>query len=294
GMGPGSLSKLKEWARLEGRSLQEATGQVIPSIKGKAMEGLKTFSKLLTSLHKMPPYPVREVVTTVIADTKYIHYLKESYTDEALLERLANVEELVNAAEEYDKANPESAGSAELTAEASGGLEDFLEKVALVQDIDTWDGHVEAVSLMTLHSAKGLEFPVVFICGLEDGLLPHAQSSQSEAEMEEERRLCYVGITRAKNELILTHARRRSRFGLETPSVPSRFLEELPRDVIQEIDKTLSLEGFSPGQMVNHPLFGPGRIVETQGYGKDRRAVVDFSTGQKTLLLEYARLEKIK
>ncbi|MDO8136467.1 MAG: 3'-5' exonuclease [Candidatus Brocadiales bacterium] len=294
GMGPGSLSKLKEWARLEGRSLQEATGQVIPSIKGKAMEGLKTFSKLLTSLHKMPPYPVREVVTTVIADTKYIHYLKESYTDEALLERLANVEELVNAAEEYDKANPESAGSAELTAEASGGLEDFLEKVALVQDIDTWDGHVEAVSLMTLHSAKGLEFPVVFICGLEDGLLPHAQSSQSEAEMEEERRLCYVGITRAKNELILTHARRRSRFGLETPSVPSRFLEELPRDVIQEIDKTLSLEEFYPGQMVNHPLFGPGRIVETQGYGKDRRAVVDFSTGQKTLLLEYARLEKIK
>ncbi|MEK7822564.1 MAG: 3'-5' exonuclease, partial [Planctomycetota bacterium] len=188
----------------------------------------------------------------------------------------------------------------------------------------SWDGHTEAVSLMTLHAAKGLEFPAVFICGLEEGLLPHSQSLHSETELEEERRLFYVGITRAKEGLVLLHTTYRSRYGLEVSSIPSRFLQELPKEVIEEADRTspaegssytreavrrvertftderfsceeeaVSAGGFFHGQKVEHPTFGIGRVRETTGYGKGQMVVVDFPVGRKTLLVEHARLKKI-
>ncbi|MFQ5862600.1 MAG: ATP-dependent helicase [Candidatus Brocadiales bacterium] len=295
GIGPGTLSKIKGWAAVEGKRLLDAITCEIPVIKGNALKGLRSFAKLFSGLKDMPAYPVVALVTEVIRETEYISYLEKS-SGETALQRIANVEELVNAAEEYDRDHPD------------GSLNDYLEKVALIQDIDTWDGRADAVALMTLHSAKGLEFPAVFICGLEEGLLPHAQSMQSESELEEERRLFYVGITRAKEELIFSHAMRRSRFGTVVPSLPSRFLEELPKNIVTEEDKTsptsdhireheteypTEIDGPAPGERIRHPTFGVGRVVETRGYGKSLMAVVDFPVGRKTLLVEYARLERI-
>jgi DNA helicase-2/ATP-dependent DNA helicase PcrA len=293
GIGTTSVERLRTAALSTGKNFMEVVSSGVEGIKGKALQGLKALSELYRVLQEIPRSPVRPLLTEVIARTEYTAYLKASFTEMEVLERLANVDELVNAAEEYDRMHPD------------GSLEDFLERVALVQDTDAWDGHTEAVSLMTLHSAKGLEFPVVFICGLEEGLLPHAQSLHSEAELEEERRLCYVGITRSKEELVLLHTRHRSRYGLAVPSVPSRFLEELPRDILSEVDRTspkerfsceeevLSVRGFSPGEKVRHPVFGIGKIKEATGYGKGQMVVVDFPIGRKTLLVEYARLEKI-
>ena len=110
--------------------------------------------------------------------------------------------------------------------------------MALISDIDKWDDQTDTVTLMTLHAAKGLEFPVVFIAGLEEGLLPHSQSKDSDDDIEEERRLCYVGITRAQRDLFLIQTRYRAKFGQRTPCIPSRFLSEIPEDFIEEIDKT--------------------------------------------------------
>ncbi|HHT9135019.1 MAG TPA: ATP-dependent helicase [Candidatus Avalokitesvara rifleensis] len=295
GIGQGSLDKLKAWAAAEGTKLLDATACEIPGIRGKVAKGLKSFAALFSKLNEIPTYPVAALVTGILTETKYISYLEDD-SGEKTLERIANVEELVNAAEEYDRDHPD------------GSLNDFLERVALVQDIDTWDGHTEAVALMTLHAAKGLEFPAVFICGLEEGLLPHSQSSQTESELEEERRLLYVGITRTKEELVLSHVKRRSRFGAVIPSIPSRFIGELPKDIVIEEDKTVlttdlirehepeypvDVEAPVPGERVRHPKFGIGRVVETTGYGKSLMAVVDFPVGRKTLLLEYARLERL-
>ncbi|MFQ5956386.1 MAG: ATP-dependent helicase [Candidatus Brocadiales bacterium] len=295
GIGQTSLSKLKVWVAAEGKKLLDAITLEIPGIRGNALKGLKSFAKLFLRLKGMPTYPVVDLVKELITETKYISYLEKSSGEKAP-ERIANVEELVNAAEEYDRDHPD------------GSLDDFLERVALVQDIDTWDGQTEAVALMTLHSAKGLEFPAVFICGLEEGLLPHAQSMHTESELEEERRLFYVGITRAKEALMLSHAKRRSRFGIVVPSLPSRFIEELPKDIIAEEDKTLfaaeyireyepeypvQTDGPFPGERVRHSKFGVGLVVETHGYGKSLMAVVDFPGGRKTLLLEYAHLERL-
>ncbi|HHT9119360.1 MAG TPA: ATP-dependent helicase [Candidatus Hypogeohydataceae bacterium YC41] len=296
GIGPTSIGRLKAEATSTNKDFIQVASSGAEGIKGKAKEGLKEFSELYRQLQEMPRSLVRPLMTEVIEKTQYIAYLKSIFNVLEVTERLANVDELVNAAEEYDKTHPD------------GSLEDFLERVSLVQDIDSWDGHTEAVSLMTLHSAKGLEFPVVFICGLEEGLLPHARSLEPGAkpeELEEERRLFYVGITRAKGELIILHARHRSRYGLDVPSIPSIFLQELPKEALGEVDRTSLIEKpfieeesistgeFSPGESVRHPVFGTGRIKETTGHGKRQMVVVDFPVGRKTLLVEYARLEKI-
>ncbi|HHT9155622.1 MAG TPA: ATP-dependent helicase, partial [Candidatus Tripitaka sp. YC43] len=318
GIGPTSVERLKREAVHTNNDFIQVASSEISGIKGKARGGLGAFSELYKVLQAMPRSPVRPIVTEVIVRTGYTDYLKSAFTQMEVIERLANVDELVNAAEEYDKTH------------AEGSLEDFLERVALVQDTDTWDGHTEAVSLMTLHAAKGLEFPAVFICGLEEGLLPHSQGLHSETELEEERRLFYVGITRAKEGLVLLHTTYRSRYGLKVASIPSSFLQELPKEVVEEVDRTSPAEGasyrgeagswksasagrvertftddrfsceeevavgeFSTGERVKHPTFGVGRIRETTGYGKGQMVVIDFPVGRKTLLVEHARLKKI-
>ncbi|HHT9132789.1 MAG TPA: ATP-dependent helicase [Candidatus Tripitaka californicus] len=311
GIGPTSVERLKREAVHINNDFVQVASSEVGGIKGKARGGLGAFSELYKVLKAMPRSPVRPIVTEVIAGTGYTAYLKSAFTQMEVIERLANVDELVNAAEEYDKTHTE------------GSLEDFLERVALVQDTDSWDGQTEAVSLMTLHAAKGLEFPAVFICGLEEGLLPHSQSLHSETELEEERRLFYVGITRAKEGLVLLHTTYRSRYGLKVASIPSSFLQELPKEVVEEVDRTLPAEGssykreavrrvertftddrfsceeevavgeFSTGERVKHPTFGVGRVRETTGYGKGQMVVIDFPMGRKTLLVEHARLKKI-
>ncbi len=331
GIGNTTIKKLEGWAAAQGTSLFNAVRQIdlIPGIHGKAALSIKKFSELISSLQQLPKSPVEDIIKRVIEETNFIAFLRESGEMESK-DRIANVEELVNAAHEYDTNYSESV------------LQGFLEEVALVSDIDELEDDVEAVTLMTLHTAKGLEFPHVFITGMEEGLLPHSESSDADEEIEEERRLCYVGITRAMKELFLTHARRRTRYGQTNPCISSRFLDEIPEEILDKVDRTnrsysrgafsaknllsttiedqtshesafkfdledinaFDLTGatserdsfsFSSGEVVRHPIFGIGRILEIYGSNEKVSAKVSFNVGgTKHLMLAYAKLEKIK
>ena len=323
GIGNTTIKKLADWAASQGTGLFNAvrTVDVIPDIKGKTALLIKGFSELVSNLQKLPKSPVEDIVRRVIEETKYIEFLRESDEKESK-DRIANVEELVNAAHEYDENYYE------------GSLQGFLEEVALVSDVDELEDDVDAVTLMTLHTAKGLEFPVVFITGMEEGLLPHSESKDLEEELEEERRLCYVGITRAMKELFISHARRRTRYGQMNPCIASRFLDEIPEEIIDKIDRTnrkyafntfnadnktvhdtmLKFDfndidthdltspsseddsmSFSSGEVVRHPVFGIGRILEVSGSKEKASARVSFNiSGTKHLMLAYAKLEKVK
>ncbi len=230
-------------------------------------------------------------------------------------ERLANLGELVSSAQQFET-------DFELELELDGGdhtpslsekLLAFLERISLVSDVDAVDPDQGAVTLMTLHAAKGLEYPVVAMVGVEDGLLPHERANADQQELEEERRLCFVGVTRAMRQLYLTHARYRTVFGMSNATIPSRFFNEMPEDCLEEIDATeddtqeladsltqRSLAGreaglYPPGTLVRHPQFGLGRIVTIHPTGSHTRARIAFNTaGTKTLILQYARLERVE
>ncbi len=202
----------------------------------RAVSALKSFQKIITDLVSTvqaaanSESPVSDVVKAAILDTGYSIALKTENTDEAEA-RLENLQELVNAAVDYDKQEKE-------------GLRDFIDHAALVSDVDQYKQDAP-VTLMTMHSAKGLEFPLVFIVGLEDGLFPHSRSATDPAEMEEERRLCYVGITRAERFLYLTHAMKRRVYGEEMASEPSQFLNEMPLDLIEDLSRGPSWLAFA-------------------------------------------------
>ena len=232
GIGATTIRRLREWAGLNNANMLEAISRVqeIKEIKGKSSKSVKGFWDIISELHKIPTYPVMGFVKQVIEKIGYMDYLVLSYEGDSE-ERLENIKELVNAAREYDASNPE------------GSLQGFLEEVSLIADIDKWDDAADTVTLMTLHAAKGLEFPVVFMAGLEEGLLPHSQSKDSDDDVEEERRLCYVGITRAQKDLFLIYTRYRSKYvrgGIQRSAcVPSRFLSEIPVGFVEEIDRTI-------------------------------------------------------
>ena len=227
--------------------------------------------------------------------------------------RIENIQEFIVSAREYEKAAEEPS------------LSEFLESTALVADVDNYDEEQESVVLMTLHSAKGLEFPVVFMCGMEDGLLPSQRSMYSEEEIEEERRLCYVGITRAKQELYLTYAERRSMYGGSTYSKASRFLNEIPPEFINTIENkvtkvsqgartsqsemfdkiferkktapvaqtTQTAFEFKAGDMVEHRKFGKGMILSVTPSGNDVKVEIVFDeVGTKSLMGSFAKLKK--
>ena len=237
-------------------------------------------------------------------------------------ERLMNLGELVNSAQQFEEAFELSQMDGDEVGEPAGvaeKLEAYLEQISLVSDVDAIDDHQGAVTLMTLHAAKGLEFPAVAMIGLEDGLLPHGESSSDPKKLEEERRLCFVGITRAQHRLAFTNTRYRTIFGRVQPAVGSRFLGEMPEDYVSQEDRSFEgaglveeedrsvvqldqpgssekrhRDGFAPGTLVRHPQFGLGRVVEVRYGGSQTRARVDFNTaGAKTLVLQYARLEKV-
>ncbi len=231
-------------------------------------------------------------------------------------ERLMNLGELVSAAQQFEQ-EFELADDPDRPPGLLGKLEAYLEKVSLVSDVDAVDAQHGAVTLMTLHAAKGLEFPAVAMIGLEDGLLPHSRAEHNAQELEEERRLCFVGITRAQHHLAATHACFRTVFGQMQPTIPSRFLEELPDKHVQAHDANGErheatgarhaddpdafappddLDGFEfpPGSVVRHPQFGLGHVIEVRDGGAGARLRVRFNTaGLKTLVLQYARLEKV-
>jgi superfamily I DNA/RNA helicase len=222
GIGKASLDKLQSYAGKLEMSLFAAAGEVakIPEIKGKAATGLRDFYRLITELRTQLELPPHDLIRLVLQKSGYSKMLETS-DDTEDADRLANVEELVTAAKQFHDEDP------------SRTITDFLEQITLASDVDGWDEQSDAVSVMTLHASKGLEFPVVYVLAVEEGLLPHQRSVGHDEEVEEERRLCFVGMTRAMKELNLCHARLREFRGQLNYAIPSSFLGELPRDVEQ-------------------------------------------------------------
>ncbi len=234
GLGKQTLDELDRRAKDYGVSLWEAISIITQQPEGfspRAASALKKFQTIIEGLvaHAQKE-TASEVVKAAILDTGYADALKAENTEEAE-GRLENLQELVNAAVDYD-------------AEEGGGLRDFIDAAALVSDTDQYKGDAP-VTLMTMHSAKGLEFPVVFIVGMEDGLFPHSRAAADPAELEEERRLCYVAITRAEAYLYVTHAMRRRVYGEELASEPSQFLNEMPLDSIEDLSRGASWLSFA-------------------------------------------------
>ncbi len=194
----------------------------------RALESLKKFKSIIEKLSNKvsesvaTERPVTDVVISAIEDTGYANMLREENSDESA-GRLENLEELVNAAVDYDK-------------QEANGLRDFIDHAALSSDTDKFDRNA-AVTMMTVHSAKGLEFPVVFLVGMEDGIFPHSRSINDPNELEEERRLAYVAITRAEKMLYISHAQSRRTYGSEMTAEPSMFLNEMPLDLLEDISR---------------------------------------------------------
>jgi DNA helicase-2/ATP-dependent DNA helicase PcrA len=286
----------------------------------RATASLTAFRDLIIGMAAMAPRePVSIALGKVIDQSGYLQDLREERTEEAE-SRIENLAELVSAAREYEVRSPEPS------------LAGFVDQLSLLSDVDEEAGSRHArVLMMTMHSAKGLEFPVVMMTGLEEGLFPHSRSLDDQAEMEEERRLCYVGITRAERRLVLTSAARRRVFGDYQSREPSRFIEEIPPGLIEEVPSTFSSPhpshfranpygrgggtrkvreepasyayededqsapgGLKPGLRVRHPMFGDGTVLSVEPLDGDTKLVVRFSSvGQKTLRAKFAKLELV-
>lgn len=235
GLGKTTLDELERQAREFQVSIWEAIAVALDPAEGtvqklnpRALTALRSFQQIVSKLGRKveealkTEEPVSSVVVSAIEDTGYANALRAENTDEAE-GRLENLQELVNAAVDYDK-------------QREAGLRDFIDHAALVSDTDKYDRNA-TVTLMTVHAAKGLEFPVVFLAGMEDGVFPHSRSANNPQELEEERRLAYVAITRAEKILYITHAMRRRVYGEDLASEPSMFLNELPLDLIDDITR---------------------------------------------------------
>ncbi len=234
GLGKTSLDELQFQARQSDASIWETIARIlndadsaVARLTSRALNALKDFREVIGQLHKKTAEssslerPVSDVVVAAIELTGYANELRLENSDEANA-RLENLEELVNAAVEYDK--------------SEGGLRDFIDHAALVSDTDKYDRNA-SVTMMTIHAAKGLEFPTVFLVGLEDGIFPHSRSVNDPKQLEEERRLAYVAITRAEKRLYLTHSMRRRIYGEEMAAEPSQFLNELPLELIEDLSQ---------------------------------------------------------
>lgn len=244
GIGKQTVEEIARRANDSGLSLWETISLVIEkpeNLSTRAVSALRSFRKLVLRLGEMAQSPktedqspdiVSDIVKAAILDTGYENALKGENTDEAEA-RLENLQELVNAAVDYDEQGIE-------------GLREFIDHSALVSDADQYKEDA-VVTLMTAHSAKGLEFPLVFIVGLEDGLFPHSRSATDPAELEEERRLCYVAMTRAERFLYVTHAMKRRVYGEELASEPSQFLNEMPLDLMEDLSNGKSWLSFARG-----------------------------------------------
>jgi DNA helicase-2/ATP-dependent DNA helicase PcrA len=225
GIGKVSLEHLRTFAEPREMSLLSAAAKVdeIPAIKGKAAAGLRDFAKLIHELRQLAECPPDDVIRQVLDRSGYRRMYLES-VDEDDQERLANIEEFITAAHQF------------AAEDSSATLADFLETITLASDVDSWDEDQDCVSIMTLHAAKGLEFPVVYMAAVEEGLLPHERSRENDEDVEEERRLAFVGMTRAKEELYLCHAHQREFRDQIRYAIASTFLSELPTEGVQTID----------------------------------------------------------
>ena len=293
GIGDTTVRRLEAWARAEGVSLWDALHRAGEAgVAPQAKRAVEEFVRIVESLAAFAAaHPAREVLDRTLEITGYRRLLEEEGTDDAQA-RLENLAELAAVAQEVEAT----------TGDAS--LEGFLQHLALQTDVDTYRERQDRVTLMTLHSAKGLEFPVVALVGLEEGLFPHARAAEEEGSLEEERRLCYVGMTRAQSRMVLTYARQRAAYGAALPSLPSRFLAEIPPDDLVRAAAPQPWESARPdepqrpvpvlavGDLVRHKTFGIGRVLEVDGEGARAIITVRFDgVGTKRLALGYAPLE---
>jgi DNA helicase-2/ATP-dependent DNA helicase PcrA len=309
GIGQRSLDELTRWAQSQGipeyRALQllagaAASGAELP-FSARTVKVLSGFAVMLADLlEKGRELNLVELFDRVVDGSGYKQYLAGLVDGE---DRWENILELRGVAQDYKDMGP------------GEGLAAFLEGVALVSDVDSLEEKSDSVTLITLHQAKGLEFPVVFIVGMEEGILPHFKSIDDPAQLEEERRLCYVGITRAKRRIYLVHAFRRHLMGSSNVNRPSRFLEDIPAHLIKsssawDSEETREAEHdfaannaehsvngapeFKPGEHVRHGQFGEGVVVSYQNVRNDAEVVVAFDgVGVKRFLLSFAKLEKV-
>ena len=333
GVGDTSVGKVSAYAQEHGLTFRDALHRAdAAGVSGKALGGIRDLLDILAEVEGAADAGVAPVVQAVLEDTGYLAELEAERSIEAD-SRLENLQELIGVCREFDDAL-EAGDIAGLAGIASGSgdgdtaavpsglsrVQAFLEAVSLVTDLDDIEGEKRAVTLMTLHSAKGLEFPVVFLTGLEDGVFPHMRSLGEPDELEEERRLCYVGITRARERLYLCHAWSRMLFGRTDFYPPSRFLAEIPEELVEVLgedrpvgagrsahrDAVVSaaitgsagrgprLTGLRVGDDVGHDTFGEGVILDLIGEGEKAEAVVRFrDAGEKRLLLAWAPLQKL-
>jgi DNA helicase-2/ATP-dependent DNA helicase PcrA len=239
GIGQTSLSRVLAFAAAEDIPVWEAAASEVPGLASAARKAIGRFMSTMQRLRERAESgaPVSQVLQETLGESDYIEVLKAERTIEAQ-GRIENLEELVSVAREYD-ANAESPS-----------LEEFLQQVALLSDADAMRDDEGLVTLMTLHNAKGLEFPIVFIIGCEDGVFPHARALD-EGSLEEERRLAYVGITRAMRDLYITYARRRNVFGANSYGMRSRFIDEIPRELTDQPTPGRAGSPFAPGRVAS-------------------------------------------
>lgn len=280
-IGEATISKIEGISIEKGISLFKSLDILINrDIAESSKKNLKSFFEIIKDLIKeSKKLSLTHIVEEIISKTNFYNYLmgKDKIEGES---RVENVKEFINMVSEFSKQSEKP------------DLASLLTQISLVADIDEAKGG-NRISLMTLHSAKGLEFPVVFLVGLEEGFLPHYRSFESEKDIEEERRLCYVGITRAKEKLFFSYALRRSRFGYFGPTKPSRFLEEINISEFMRAERSVSSFPINPGDHVLHKIWGIGKVVEVHPESEIPYAVIDFlKIGIKKLDLRYAPLER--
>ena len=306
GVGAKTLAKIRSLANKHNISYIQASSKMIDEnlISGRGANGLKKFLEIILGLcGKIDDISLSEIVGSILEQSGLIQF-HEKEPGEKGKTRKENLEELLSAAKNFEMSFSDDKTNREIT-------EQFLSNVSLDAGDRQADEFDDAVQLMTLHSAKGLEFPLVFMTGLEETLFPHGRSMESPDQLEEERRLCYVGITRAMKKLYLTYAESRRLHGNDIFNPPSRFIKEIPSECIMEIrpkasvtmpysrneSKPMDFEdqiGIALGQKVQHPKFGQGIVLNYEGAGESARVQVNFeSAGTKWLVLSFANLEVI-
>ena len=299
GVGAKALEGVREAAAREAVSLWQATVNLLHHqlLKGKARTGLQGFVDLVEALaDNAEELPLHTLAERAVRDTGLRDYHAREKGEKGQA-RIENLDELIGATRDFR------------VEEDEDPLAEFITRAALDAGESQADDDEDSVQLMTLHSAKGLEFPMVFLCGMEEGLFPHSMSAEEPGRMEEERRLAYVGMTRAMKKLALTFAESRKLYGQERFNAPSRFIREIPDDHMREVRlrNTISRPamfsndsagfsadsdtGFQLGQRVMHPKFGEGIVMNAEGSGAHARVQVNFQDGAKWLVLAYAPLE---
>ena len=311
-IGATTVAKLQDYARANGTSLFMTLTQLhlVDTIKGKTKEKLEEFGILIfTLVAEMEDKTVLDILESILDRTGYLAQLEES-TDPQDQARAENIGELLSVAKDFQDTNP------------TGTVEDFLEQVALVNDVDSFEQEESKVTLMTLHAAKGLEFPIVFLGGLEEGLFPHSRTLMNPEEIEEERRLAYVGITRAEKELYISNATTRTVFGRTSSYLPSRFIDEIPeelvdglrakrkvpddikrhvpqhmsvtsRPVTKPIIRNEVIADWKVGDTAIHSKWGNGKVINVAGEGAGMKLTIEFPTqGVRVVMAKFAPVKK--